>query len=847
MVDYREFSRQIKEKYPDYQNVDDLKLANAMIEKYPEYKSQVTFEETPQLEDIQLNDDGSRKQTLQGQVSYDDYVNGNVPADSIVKGRETLPQKLWKGIAKGVSSLGVGLGKNVVNKQIRPLLGKEPLSDEQLDKAYGTLDDKPEGVAENVGSFIGSTAPYMLLPEIGIGQGIGRAALNAGAQGALIGGLESAKNNGLGAQNIQDAGIAAGIGAALPPVIKGVGTGINKAINSDAFKNTVGKGLEVLTSVPKKYIDRALNAELSRNSILKGKFNKDTAYIPVERKLRTALDKLPTKEHTAKIFSDIAKKAKTGIDKKLLEKNVELNNVIRNMPDNAGDISTLRANIDEGLDKFRFGDVNPALEEAGGVINRAKSQLGYKSQDEITEALQNYVNKYKSDIGIGTLDKEGEDIAFNVLAQATGKSKNWLKSQLKAEMPKMSTQKRQEFIQELLENTDDKIENIDPTWVQRFPELEWSNVQETADGGETVARKMFDRIMGKNYRNLLEHPEELMFNEADANYANLLDNLIKTPNAQGYNQALDALDTITRNMDDYAKDLYYERFMKDWDNIENIINPKVQPATLHGVKEMLYDRANFGGDAFGNYGNSGIKSMASDINSYLRQQNPEYARINDELKLLNSVKNDLGGPAGINQNTLSTKLRNIGSEGNTLSNMDERLMNLNYLLDPEYRFFNDARDLAKTQRLQDEMVNLIGANQKLKNPRVLDNITDEGRLNALSQLQRQTGVNFMDELETVRAREALESLFPGQGGGSGSKEGYANLVRSALTGGASVGAALGTGNILPLFGLGLISPKLMAKGTIQNIGRLNNLPQDIPQGLYNLLIQGVGRSAGSEK
>jgi hypothetical protein len=783
--------------------------------------------DNPKLPDLSLNEDGTINKPVEGRVSK----NINLTPSGISRG---IAENLIAGVSAPFAAI----------KNNQSILQAFKNNKENIRNRRQFIDEMP---STKISNFIHDTTAYSLLPEIGAGQGIGRAALNAGAQGALIGGLESAKNNGLGTQNISDAGIAAGIGAALPPVFKGTGSGIKKVVNSEPFKNTVGKGLEVLTSVPKKYIDRALNAELSGSSILNGKFNKDTAYIPVERKLRTALDRLPKSEKFAKQFSELAKKAKTGIDKKLLEKNVELNNVIRNMPDDAGDISTLRENINEGLEKFRFGEVNPALEEAGGVINSAKQKLGFKNTEEINQKLNDYVNKYRVEKGLGgSLNKEDEDIAFNILAQATGKNKNWLKSQLKAQMPKMSTQKRQDFISRLLEETDDKIENFDPAWAERFPEINWENLQGTSDGGNKVAQAMLDRILGRRFAKTAIHPDEQMFQEADELYAKLLEKLSKNPNEQGYSQAINELQNVTRYLDDFSKDLYFNQLVKDFDNIDNIINPKIQPATLHGVKEMLYDRANFGGDNFGNYGNSGIKSMASDINSYLRQQSPEYARINDELKLLNSVKNDLGGPAGINQNTLSTKLRNIGSENNTLSNMDERLMNLNYLLDPEYRFFNDARDLANTQRVQDEMVNLIGANQKLKNPRLLDNITDEGRLNALSQLQRQTGVNFMDELETVRAREALENLLPGQGGGSGSAQGFGNLLRTSIVGGAPV-ASFFSGNPLPLLGIGAISPKLMAKGTIQNIGRLNNLPQDIPQGLYNLLIQGIGRTAGSEK
>jgi hypothetical protein len=44
-----QFAASVKAKYPEYKDVDDLKLTNAMIEKYPEYKDKVDFgiKETP--------------------------------------------------------------------------------------------------------------------------------------------------------------------------------------------------------------------------------------------------------------------------------------------------------------------------------------------------------------------------------------------------------------------------------------------------------------------------------------------------------------------------------------------------------------------------------------------------------------------------------------------------------------------------------------------------------------------------------------------------------------------------------------------------------------------------------
>lgn len=44
-ISYKDFSKRIKEKYPEYKDVDDLVLSQKMVEKYPEYKETVIFEE----------------------------------------------------------------------------------------------------------------------------------------------------------------------------------------------------------------------------------------------------------------------------------------------------------------------------------------------------------------------------------------------------------------------------------------------------------------------------------------------------------------------------------------------------------------------------------------------------------------------------------------------------------------------------------------------------------------------------------------------------------------------------------------------------------------------------------
>lgn len=46
-----DFAAKIKSKYPEYEGVDNLKLAKAIIDKYPEYKDVVTFD-TPSAEPV---------------------------------------------------------------------------------------------------------------------------------------------------------------------------------------------------------------------------------------------------------------------------------------------------------------------------------------------------------------------------------------------------------------------------------------------------------------------------------------------------------------------------------------------------------------------------------------------------------------------------------------------------------------------------------------------------------------------------------------------------------------------------------------------------------------------------
>lgn len=63
-MNYKEFSQTIKQKYPDYANVDDMTLAKKIIEKYPDYSDRVEFGEAMPQENILKQATGSATSAL---------------------------------------------------------------------------------------------------------------------------------------------------------------------------------------------------------------------------------------------------------------------------------------------------------------------------------------------------------------------------------------------------------------------------------------------------------------------------------------------------------------------------------------------------------------------------------------------------------------------------------------------------------------------------------------------------------------------------------------------------------------------------------------------------------------
>jgi hypothetical protein len=693
--------------------------------------------------------------------------------------------------------------------------------------------------------FAVDTAVYSKLPMLrggGLARGVGNAVIQGGVPGLLEGAKEGQALEGAGVGTA----VAGGVNAVAPRGLKFISEATQKALENPTLQKGVAKILQAFTSVPEDYSRLALERELAGDSILKGKFDADTAYQPIERKLREAKEMLPTDADFGQEFYKQGQKAIQGMEKLKNEAGQNIQDVLGKISQKeAIDINPLRNRIQRTVEGFaQGGDYNPAIAKAGKDISNTYEVLGIKPEEAKLKEVANYINKEKlgsgSAIG-GKLDKEKEDIAFSVLAQATGKDKKWLKSQLNAAMPKMSTQKRQEFIQELLDGTADKIDNLDPAWMQHFPELNAYNTTGAGAKGEEIARNMFDRIMGKNYTSSLATPEELMINQANQNYDTLISKLGLNPNKQGYNKAFEDLPNVIANMDETTAQMYIDKLGQNVADINNIMNPQVKPIDLHNLKETLYDTANY--ETAGGIRNNALKGMANDINQYLRNKFPEYRKPNDVFSAIKDVENALGGSAGISPNTIGGKLSNYGAKGNIESGLDNRIKAVNDILPQEYQFLKDTKNTIKARDEIREINRLING-QYERNPRLLANRTDEAFENALNDLQKKTGINFMDELNATRAREALEKWFPGQGGGSGSEQGFGNLLRTSLVGGLPTAAAL-THNPAALFGLLSVSPKFAGQGTIKNLGRLYNtdlskyLSPEVLRVLNPVLTQGA--------
>ncbi len=588
-MDYNEFAQKVKTKYPEYNDMDNLELAQKIVAKYPEYAETVTFEQMPTEQ----------------------------------KGIDITPRAIGE-------RLGNALGSAIVSKRDNIPYEEAYKQGEEKLKAFN------QEPLNQVGNAIGDMALYSELPILKGGGALNFAG-NALIQGGIPGAIEGLKEG----EPLSGAGTGAAIAGglqSLPIIGKPIGNAIQKRIEDPVFQNKVGKIIEALTSVPEKYTNRALEKELTGNSLFKGKFDAETAYRPIEAKLREAKGMLPTSESYAREFQILGDKSVNSLNNLKTKLGNSLGEVLSKMNGQEQDFKGLQLAVDSVIRRFgEGGSYNSALELAPRTV----------------EFINNALSKEK--LTLRDIDRLKNDL-YNI----------------------------------------------------------------------------------------------------------------------GYTGGADKTGTAAE--------------------------------VARGVAEQL--------------------------NAYLRGNVKGYSMPNDQLSLIHNVTDEVTG--NITPQSFGKKISNLGSDNNIITGQEQALKDLDNLLPQNERFYNKAKDLVKSQNEVSNIKKRIGEKYE-RNPRLLSNINNVEDEQALEQLQNMTGTNFMGELEDIRAREALEKWFPGQGGGSGSSEGFGNLLRTGIIGGAPTAAAI-TRNPSALAGLGLVSPKFMGQGTIKNLGALyRNAGREIPESVKRLL------------
>ena len=656
--------------------------------------------------EIELND-GSKKRVELSEGFTDSDVdevaaqlNSQLPTQTKQqpkqnKGMDITPSGIVKKIDKVGENIGAALAAPIVAN-----INKTSVQD-AFNKNIKKINEYNKQKASPMRDFAVDTAGYSLIPA-SRATGLPGFVSNVVRFGALPGALEGLKN-GVG-DSIKGAlggsAVAGGIQAALPPLARGVGKGFQKIAENPNVQKGVAKTVEVLTSVPEKLANRAIQSELAGQSLLKGKFNPETAYQGIERKLRTAKGTLPTKQQYQKQYKEIGNQVRQKLN----------NNTVNE-----------------------------------SVFDEQIAKLGQKATN-----------------GLEFLKTDAENKLMNVL--------------------------------EALDN----------------------------------------KIAGTN------------------NVKNAVDGIINQFGKGGvYNSAIEEAPQVVGYLD--------EALSKDGLTLRD----------LHRIKERLYDLGYQADNLKQGTAAKVARGTAGQINNYLRSVAPEYIQPNETYATIVNLEKELGG---LNKNTIGGKLKNYGDSSQILSGFKDKLQRLNNILPDEMKFLDEVqninskrlaqeqltsnlpesilndiskhqnaplevqntlerfapdelnafRNIYDKQTTQNDIMKTIAGQQYERNPRLLANRNDLKAEEALEYLQEQSGIKFMDELENLRAREALEKWFPGQGGGSGSEQGFGNLLRTSIIGGAPT-AALLTHNPAAVLGLGLVSPKITGQGLIKGLGNLRNI------------------------
>lgn len=170
--------------------------------------------------------------------------------------------------------------------------------------------------------------------------------------------------------------------------------------------------------------------------------------------------------------------------------------------------------------------------------------------------------------------KEMEDEAYSILSHATGKSVRWLKSQLKGGNGK-GMAKRREFIELLLEHTDDKLYD----YAEQYSYYDTKKLgyeakdasSEQVGMGAEIAQKAYDDAINGDFK--FDPRDELtrMTDTADIEYKKIMREVLDSENVQAtYEKALTDFQEIIKDLPEEAQTHYWNKFFEDLEKAENV-------------------------------------------------------------------------------------------------------------------------------------------------------------------------------------------------------------------------------------------------------------------------------------
>ena len=315
-------------------------------------------------------------------------------------------------------------------------------------------------------------------------------------------------------------------------------------------------------------------------------------------------------------------------------------------------------------------------------------------------------------------------------------------------------------------------------------------IQKELDGNTIFQGKFNNKDLNKAYKNVGERAIAGMRNASSKANADIKAALNSLP--EGSINSPRLINEIIKDVEGFSNGGRTNPALNQKGNdimhfLEELNNGQNNTVDFHNIKSDIQNllRNQYGKES--GEGINALKGMGAKIREALNNISPEYAQANANREALHEINRTLDN---MNPKTIASKLRNTETDAAIRKGVDEAAEELDNIVAPEYK--------------------------------------------------------FLDEVKDLRAREALEKWLPGQGQGAGSEQGAGNIGRGV--------AAVIANNLMNSFGglgrtaqtavtlgsLGAFSPKWTGKGTIKNIGKLNNIAQNaknIEQDAYNAALQ----------